>query len=179
MPPNARAAWLPIPVAFTVALPAYVGLDIPIGSHILFLDRAAPLAAEVALGLWAARTPAARAAVCAAALFCLWAIFTPRGFFWPSYTWPSMALCAAVLWSMIQLVRVQLDLRVAIAGCFGATLWVMDSFIMTPWCGAAIGFEFTTASTACGQAVGDLRAMVPTLLLLAGWLIWLRRAGRS
>lgn len=178
MTPEARAAWLPIPVAATVALPAYTGFDIPIAGHVLFADRAAQLSATVALGLWAARTAAARSAVLAAGLFCVWFIFVPRGFTWPSYTWPAAALCAAVLWSAIQLQAAQRNPAVAVAACFGLALWALDSFVMTPWCGAMIGFHFTLP-TACGSAWGDYRAMVPTLLALAGWLWWLQQAGQK
>ncbi len=177
MTPDAKAAWLPIPVAVTIAIPAYTGFDIPVAGQVLFADRAAQLAATVALGMWAARTASAQSAVLAAGLFCVRFIFVARGFTWPSYTWPAVALCSAVLWSMIQLQAAQRNHAVAVAACFGITLWTLDSFVMTPWCGAVIKFNFA-ASTACGSAWGDYRAMVPTLLILAGWLLCLRKAGQ-
>lgn len=175
---DARAAWLPIPTAAVVALPAYLGVDLHVAGRILFMDRAAQLFATVALGIWAARTAAAQSAVLAAGLFCLWAIFLPRGPEWPSYTWPDIVLCTTVAWAMVQLQVIQRDPAIAVAALFGLALWIADSLLMAPWCGLAINFHFTT-STACGSAIGDYRAMVPTLLTLAGWLMWLRKVGRS
>jgi hypothetical protein len=57
-------------------------------------------------------------------------------------------------------------------------MWVVDRLLMGPVCGAMIGWQFAAASSACGEALGNLRAMVPVLLFLAGYLAWLRLVGR-
>jgi hypothetical protein len=183
MTPAARAFWLPIPVAATVALPAFTGADLQILGRLVFLDRLAGLAAPICLALWATATMPqwSRLLVAAAAGWCLAWLFLPaqQGFaVWPSYSYPAVVLAVAVACSLYQLVAAQTDFRLTGCAIIGLAMWIVDRLLMGPICGAMIGWQFTFASTACGEALGNLRAMIPVILFLAGYLAWLRLAGR-
>jgi hypothetical protein len=164
-------------VAAVVALPAVLPkVDTPILGHILFGERLAYLPVTVALGLWAARRGSMAAdAVVVAGLTCLWLILAPRGPQWPSYSIPDLFLCLAVACAISQLVISQKRVELSVLATLALSLWVVDSLIMAPWCGAAISWEYST-TTACGSAWGDPYAAVPATLALSGWLWWIRRA---
>lgn len=172
-----RAALALPAVAAVVALPAVLPrMDIPIGDYVLIGERLVYLPATVALGLWLARRGSLVAdAVVVAGLACLWLILAPRGPQWPSYSIPDLLLCLAVACAISQLVISQKRVELSVLATMALSLWVTDSLIMAPWCGAAIAWEFTS-TTACGSAWGDPYAAVPATIALAGWLWWLSRA---
>ena len=161
-------------VASVVALPALVAGDIPIGDHVLFIDRAGQVAASAALGLWVARRGSWSAvAVVAALAWCVAWIFEPRaGLAWRSFSLPDAALVSAVTWALIQLEAAQTDRLRCLTVMLAAWLWVIDGLVMAPWCGALIAWDFGTAGTACGAAWGSA-ASVPAYLTLAAWVsLW-------
>ena len=176
-----RRAFYVIPaVAAVVALPALVAGDLTIGDHVLFVDRAAQLAASAALGLWAGRRGSWSAvAVVAALAWCTAWQFVPRlGLAWPSYSLSDMALVVAVTWALLELQAAQTDRLLQLTAMLAVCLWVADGLIMAPWCGALDGWDFGTSGTACGAAWGSA-ASVPAYLTLAVWVAlwkWTRSA---
>ena len=180
MPDDRRSLYVVPAVASVVALPALVAADLPIGGHVLFIDRAAQMAASAALGLWAARRGSwSTVAVAGALAWCTAWQFVPRlGLAWPSYSLADMALVVAVVWALIQLEAAQTDQLLRITVALATCLWVVDGLIMAPWCGALAAWNFGTAGTACGAVWGSA-ASVPAYLTLAAWVAmsrWTRSA---
>lgn len=175
-----RALYVVPAVAAVVALPAVVAGDFPIDDHVLFIDRAAQLAATAALGLWVARRGSWSAvAVVAALAWCVAWLFVPRlGLAWPSYSLPDMALVVAVTWALIQLQSAQTDRLLQLTTMLAVCLWVVDGLLMATWCGALAAWDFGTSGTACGAVWGSA-ASVPAYLTLAAWVAlsrWTRSA---
>ena len=159
---QARSGMAVPAVAAVVALPALLP-PFTLGGFVG--ERFVYLPATVALGLWA--WPRSPWPVLLAGALCAAFLGAPRGPGLWSYSWPDFVLCAAVAWSLL---RMDGDpVLVALA----ATLWIADALLLAPWCGVLAGWQFT-ASTACGSVWGDPIASVPALLVLAGWLMWLR-----
>ena len=180
MPDDRRALYAVPAVAAVVALPALVAGDLPIGDRVLFVDRAAQVAASAALGLWAARRGSWSAvAVVAALAWCTAWIFEPRaGLTWPSFSLPDAALVVAVAWAIFQLEADQSDALLRSTVALAACLWIIDGLVMAPLCGALDGWDFGTSGTACGAAWGSA-ASVPAYLTLAVWVAlwkWTRSA---
>lgn len=174
--PDIRA-FLAMPVmGAVVALPLRFGGDLAIGSRILFVDRASQLAGTIAAGLWlAVGMPRTQAAIVAAGLVCWAMIFIPK----PAYSVADVAMCLAVAFALFQLVADQQSIGPAIQAVFALCLLLVDRVLMQAVCGTQIGWRFLTHHTACGEAWGDARAMVPSLLALAAWLAVAAWTGRS
>lgn len=173
---EARTAGLAVPlVVLVAALPAFVPLvDIPVGSRVIYLDRAVQMAATAALGLWVARgRPWAGIGVLAGMTACLWLIAAPRGPQWPSYSYADALLVLAVAWALYQLQRSQRSPILGVCVSLALALWLFDGLVAASWCGSLVSFNFS-ATTACGSALGDPLASVPCLLTMAAWLWWAR-----
>ena len=175
-----RALYVVPAVAAVVALPAVVAGDLPIGDHVLFIDRAAQMAASAALGLWAARRGSwSTVAVAGALAWCTAWQFVPRlGLAWPSYSLSDMALVLAVVWALLELQAAQTDRLLQLTAMLAVWLWTVDGLIMSPWCGQLAAWDFGTSGTACGAVWGSA-ASVPAYLTLACWVAmarWTRNA---
>jgi hypothetical protein len=171
MSDETRATFAVPMVVLVAALPAFLP---PVDLRGVHVDRVVQMAASTALGFWIARgRPWTGLGVLGAMTACLWAIALPRGPQWPSYSYADAALVIAVGLALYQLQAAQRRPVLAVSVALALTLWLCDGLLMAPWCGALIGWRFTS-TTACGSAWGDPIASIPVLLTMAAWLTWLR-----